>query len=201
MSGAAFRASYDRLIRRAGGGATVTIRRRNTLQNSAQGAPLVALAMAGAALAGATTISLDAPNLSGVLRAGSRFQIAGVAGTYTSQSDVETSAGALSVSISPALAGNAADNAAVTITQAFGDYTFAASRAREAAATGKKAAALLGRVRYHLSAVGASTAPVPGDLLIAPDGATERIGRVAPRRPGSLAHGWVVELGEMEVAA
>ena len=182
---------------RAGGGQTVTLRRRHTLANGVTGAPITALAMAGAALLGAQVISLDAANLTGSLPAGCVLAIAGVTGTYTTASATTAASGALSsVALTTALAGAAANDAVVTISQPYGPHTFRAARGGLSVEEVGDASQATGQARrYHLSAIGADTAPAVGDLVV--DGTVEQVVRmVRARQPGAEVHGWVIEVGD-----
>lgn len=120
-------ASSHRLVSHFGGGSTITLRRPHDLRNANDGERLTALSVSGVTALGATSIDLDSVGLEGTLPAGIELTIAGVSGTYTTQADVIASSGALSsVSILPALASEATDNAAVTVA-ASASYTAAAT--------------------------------------------------------------------------
>lgn len=162
-------AHVGRLVRWASGGAVLTLRRRNTLR-SGTGAPLSALAVKGAALAGATAITFDAPGLAGRLAGGSRWTLAGHPGPYTTLEDATVVAGEVAVTFSPALTSGVADNASVTISQGWGDYTVHAARAAVEAGT-EGAAEESGRT-YLIAAEGLEVVPESGDLLIEDDAQT-----------------------------
>lgn len=189
------RASIDRLVRRFGTGLTVTLRRPHSLANSVTGAAFAALAMASAASSGATTISLDATNLIGTLPAGCVLTIAGVSGTYTTSAAATASSGALSVVLTAGLAGAAANDAVVTITQAYGSHTFRAARGRLTTEEQGDAQRTADGRRYDLSAIGAAVTPTVGDVLV--DGTAELAVRFArERKSGAVVTGWVIETGD-----
>lgn len=74
------------------------------------------LAVNGATAAGATTINLDAGAVTGTIKAGTIFNIAGDDTDYIVTADVTAASNAFTaVPISPALQTNAADNAVVTL--------------------------------------------------------------------------------------
>lgn len=123
--------SRDRLVRRFGAGGEVTVRRHHTLTNPSTGAALATLAVNGTTALGAAVIDLDATAVQGKLVAGITFTIAGDATTYTVAADSTAASNALaSVTFTPVLAAEAADDAAVTVTSQSKDYAFKASAKR-----------------------------------------------------------------------
>ena len=73
------------------------------------------LAINGAVSAGASTIAVDATGLTGTWKKGSLFTIAGDTQVYVVTADATAASNAIaSVAVAPAIAGGAADNAAIT---------------------------------------------------------------------------------------
>lgn len=78
---------------------------------------------------GATSIDLDAASIRGTLGKGWQMTIAGDVTTYEVGADVVVASDALaSVTVSPALVAQPADDAVVTLTRAYGERTYKASR-------------------------------------------------------------------------
>lgn len=170
-----------RMIENYGDGETLTLRRTSSFSTSRS---TVALAVSGTTALGSSSITFGQAGTSGILLSGATFTIAGDGTTYTSTADAEAAqSGFVTVSITPVLAAEAADGAAVTIVSKSTDYTLA--RMRDEIATQQDAESLRGdRRRYHVSAEGATVEPRPGDLVI--DGAkTDRVLRAMPLSPGS----------------
>lgn len=121
IRGTAFRAAA-----RAGGGNTVVIRRSGVgLTAATTGQPVTTLAVDGTVALGESSLDLDAASLRGSIGQGWKFTIPGHTAAYEVQADVATSANALSgVSISPVLSHEATNDAVVTITQAYGEWTY-----------------------------------------------------------------------------
>lgn len=114
-----FEQQRDRdIIREYGGGQTKTLRKVNTA--------LVGFSVMGAVAGGATQLIADiaAGAQIGKIVKGSTFTVAGVSGTYTVAVQVESTTNAITITYTPALAGPAADNAAITWTQRYADWTY-----------------------------------------------------------------------------
>jgi len=189
-----FRDSASRLVRHFGGGGTAALRRSHTLRNSQTGTAIAALAVAGARLAGAATITLDATKLVGKIPAGLRFTIAGDATVYETTAAVEASGGALAnVPITPVLAADAADDAAVTIVRPYGEWTFFRSRGTSRGEDDLEGAGTQRR-RMHLDATGAEVTPEQGDLLVE-NGETQPIVGVDVVRVAGEAVRFSLEVG------
>lgn len=189
-----FRESASRLIRHFGSGGAVLLRRLHTLRNSQTGAAVTALAVAGARLAGVAAISLDAPKLVGRIPAGLRFTIAGDATVYETTAAVAAAAGTLAdVPITPALALDAADDAAVTIVRPYGEWSFLATRGTTRSEDDLDGAGTTRR-RYHLDATGAEVTPEQGDLLVE-DGETHPVVGVDVVAPAGATVRFALEVG------
>lgn len=185
MIGDLFRSSAAALIAHFGDGLTVSLRRPHTLRNRVTGAGLAALTVSGAHLAGVASIALTATALEGGAPAGLRFTIAGNATEYEVQAASTAASSVVTLSISPVLAANAPAGAAVTITRAYGEWTFQA--VRSSLELGEQGDGLDGsRRRYHLLASSALPTPETGDLLV-DDGATFGVLVAETFRPGSGA--------------
>jgi hypothetical protein len=190
---------HQRVIVRHGDGGTVVVRRRHTLKSQRKGTPAVSgllLMVNGAHLAGVTSLSLHATQLTGVLPKGCRFTIAGNPTIYTASAAAEAVSGALAVPLTTALAANAADGAAVTFTQPYADYSFFRQRGRvdaDVLDSGERESTK----SFHLSALtttGEAFEPLPGDLLVV--GSSERrIAQVQEINPGGGAVRWRIDLG------
>lgn len=103
-----------RIIQRVGGRLKATLRQKNTLTSDAH--------VWGGAAPGAESLIATAGD--GAIVRGSSFSVHGVSGTYTAASDSASTAGKITVSFSPPLAGPAADQAAITFTQPFGEWIY-----------------------------------------------------------------------------
>ena len=123
-----FSASNDSLIRHFGQGARAVRREVSSLGDPNTGAAVTTLAVQGVTSSGETQITLDAAALIGKLPAGAVFTITGVAGTYTTTADVTAASNALTNVPINALEAEAPDDAVVTITQDYGEKTYAAAR-------------------------------------------------------------------------
>lgn len=190
------RALRARGVRHFGDNGTVTLRRRHTLKSQRKGTPAVSgvlLLVNDAALAGAVAIGLRADLLTGRLPKGCRFTIAGNATIYTTGADAEASGGALAgVTISPALAANAADGAVVTLSTPYVDYTLTVQRGEapvDNLDTGERQTGRALHVAYT-----ADVTPEPGDLVIV-DAEAQPIAEVRPVDPGGGVAGWDLVLG------
>lgn len=116
------RGSTARLARRFGGSARATIRRPHSLKDRQKGT--VALKIDGTVAAGGSTVVLDsAGKLSGFVPAGVRLKIGADATVYETTADATVAAtGKLTLSLTPVLAAEATDDAAVTVTRAYAEY-------------------------------------------------------------------------------
>jgi hypothetical protein len=99
-----------------GDGATLTLRQDNTVR--------AALAVYGAVSGGATSLVAAGGNEKGDVVTGSKFSVAGVSGVYTVADASTAVAGRLTLNFTPALAGPAADGAALTWTQTYGETSY-----------------------------------------------------------------------------
>lgn len=149
------RAGSTRNIRRAGGGATSTLRRKNTL--------LVNLTLAAGALSGALSVTAAAAGLAGRVAAGAKFQIAGVAGTYTVAADAAVSGGQIVLTLTVGLAGAAALGAALTWTQKYAEHSYL--RAKGRTTEEDKGLVDSGTRVVHLAYDATKPAPKEGDEL------------------------------------
>lgn len=188
-----FRRSATRLMRHFSDGATITLRRRHTLKSQRRGTPTVALVVNGAHLAGVSAISLRADLLEGILLAGGKFTIAGNATVYTVQADAEATAAALSASISPVLAANAADGAAVTLTLSYVDYTFVGMRGRQDVENIDTGEASTRRL-VHLAGENAPVTPRLTDFIVL-DSDPQIIAAIHPVNTGGGVIRWECALG------
>lgn len=188
------KASADRLARHYGGGATATITRQSTLYNRSTQAPIEALEVRGAHLAGVTEIDLDATSLAGTLIKGATFTIAGDGQTYTTTADVTAVSGVLNnVPISPELQSDAANDAAVTITEPAATYTYAAAVRSYMEQQIDGTLIQSGDRKVLLSAVG-EVVNVDEDDQLTVDGTVVDIVSVQPLKPGSEVARWVVQV-------
>jgi len=179
------RAVSTAAIRYFGGDRTVTLRRRSRLVNQVSGEGVTALLADGVQALAAVTLALKATGLRGRLVAGSSLTVAGHAAPYTVQADAEaTTAGKLTVSISPALAAEVADGGTVTLAAGYADrtlYAFRGEQLLEETADGRRT----DRRAYHL--VGDDlTAPAEGDLVV----------DVRPIAPAGAPARWTVTVGD-----
>lgn len=185
------------VVRFQGDGRTCTLRRLHSLRDQSPGGAPTTLLVNGAQLAGASTLSLKGgAALTGVLVTGCKFTIAGNVTVYTTLMPTAAGAGGtlVVIPISPVLAANAGNLAVVTITQPYGDHTFAFCRGANQA--DDMEGAVRGRRRVlHLSATGATTVPEQGDLIVE-DGLT--ISRVDTSNPGAGAARYSIVIGEMQ---
>ena len=187
------RAMSQRLWARFSDSRTITVRKLSNLVNPGVAPPVSGVLVRGAALAGAATISLDATTLRGTLAWGAKFTITGVTGTYTTTGAKAAASNILSsVPITPVLAGNAADNAPVTITQEYGEFTFRALRTR--LEDEDDDAITKDWQKYHLLVHADGVEPAVNDLLY--DGAdSDYIQRVRPVAPAGAASRFIVYTG------
>ncbi len=181
--------SVRRLAARFGGGAVATVRRANTLKDENAGTVVSTLAVDGTTAAGQASINLDATRVTGTLVQGATFTIAGNATTYTVAADVTASSNALAgVTFTPVLAAEAADDAAVTITQAYGDTDYPASRAqfRQSDVDGENIR--LGD--WKLLVDTADT--IAEDAAVTFDGSRREVVQLLPLKPGEVQSGVVL---------
>ena len=193
---ARYRGSAHRIVRHFGGSSQCTFRRPHSLKSVATGGA-VSLLVRGATLAGVAVIDLDATGLAGTLPKGCTFTIAGVAGTFTTTAATEAASGILSaVPITPVIpVGGAANDAAVTLTQEYGELAFYFTRDEFAADSGQTFLERNER-RVNLSAIGAGGTPAVGDLLYSGDGQQiEYVRRVLEWAPAGVATGWTLHVG------
>lgn len=182
----------ERVIRRAGGGATAVIRRSHSLADHTEGEVLADLRVSGNHLAGAATVTLTGDSLSGAAVSGMQLTIGATA--YTVAADATAAGGSVSVTLTSGLVAPAADGAAVTISRAYGDTTWIAfqpvTEAEEG--NGENAERLLQGARIHL-AIGENEGVevLPGHLCIFA-GKTQRI-QTAALMGGAR---WVLTMGE-----
>lgn len=116
--------SVDRLVRHFGEGATATLRARHSLISPLEGSIVETLEVDGPHLQGATTVSLRAASVQGLLIQGVELAIAGDPTVYSVTANVDAEGNALAaIPITPPLQQPAADGAAVTITLAFVDVS------------------------------------------------------------------------------
>lgn len=120
----------DRLVRHFGNESTLTVRRSGeALTDPATGGVVSALAVRGTASVGAALITLDANSVFGTIGQGWKFNVAGDGTDYVVQADNTAAANIFTdVSILPVLAAEAADDAVVTITQRYGEWSYPAVR-------------------------------------------------------------------------
>lgn len=124
----------QRAARRCGGGNQVTIRRSgDAIVHGLTGQAITSLAVSGTVALGGSSLDLDGASIraGSVLGQGWKFTLAGHTAPYEVQADVEVTASSNtfeSVSISPVLSHEATDDAAATITQQYGEWTFDAFR-------------------------------------------------------------------------
>lgn len=181
-----------RRIAHGGDAAACTLRRRHTLQASGSGN--LALKVRGAVLAGASAVDLDlnGPALVGTLPAGIKFTIAGDATVYTVAATAQAAANILTaVSFTPALAANAANDAAVTITQAYGDQVYTEMRGafRKDDPMNKPE---IGNRLLYLANTGSERRPEPGDHLAS---SVETVSNVTDAGTTTTPAGWEVVMG------
>jgi hypothetical protein len=103
-----------RITRRFGGGAAAVLRQKNSL--------IEGLFVFGGAFSGAS--SLVATSGDGEVVRGAVFSLAGISGAYTVAEGAKAASGRLTLAFDPPLAGNAADAAAVTFSQPYGEYRY-----------------------------------------------------------------------------
>lgn len=188
------RALLARNVRRFGGGATVTLRRRNDLQDRSGGNLVTALELASDHLEGAATIDLVSPAgaLSGTLNEGLELTIAGAA--YRVTATARPVGDALSgVSITPSLASAAADGVpvAVPLHRQVELPTMRVSQA-EVAADGR-----LVRISgedFLVPAQSAALVPREQDVLVV-DGGQEEVTRVDTVGSTNDPAGWILRRG------
>lgn len=201
MNPGRFRSMTRRLIRRAGGGLNVTLRRSSSLNDQRTGDSASALVVAAAAIAGATTIVLElaAPALlRGELVAGATFELEGHATTYTTTAAASVSkAGELTLTFTPGLEAPSNEGDDATIVSSVVDAAYEAMQARLDEETVTPQLDGLTRV-LHLAAVVGRRAPQQDDLLLAAAGDYGRNERVAhvttlEPRPGQPVR-WTVWL-------
>jgi len=187
------RAMSERLWARFSDSRTVTVRKLSNLTNPGSAPPVANILVRGATLAGAATIDLDSTALRGTLAWGAKFTITGVSGTYTTTAATLAATNILNdVPITPVLAGNAADNAPVTITQEYGAFTFRALRTRLEDEDDE--AVMKDWQKYHLLVHADGVVPAINDLLY--DGSdTDYIVRVRPVAPAGSASRFIVYTG------
>jgi hypothetical protein len=133
---------------------TATLRRSNSIL-------FTELALDGVALAGATSLVARRDNLSKWVRAGARFQVAGVTGAYEVAADSQAEADAITLTFAPALAGPAADGAALTFTRTYGESPRTRVPSTSASRDEKNVASGLGVVLLEW----ATPEPTQGDQL------------------------------------
>lgn len=147
----------------------------------------------GVTALGATTIALRAPAVTGFLKAGDKFSIAGNAQVYTVGNQVSASNGVFSgVAISPALVAQAADGAAVT-------PTWAADTAIVCAALSYPlhlvdgTSIIQGDLQIVVAALDLAFDPAVGDVLIMSDGRRRKIVSVTSADPGDYTAFWSLQ--------
>lgn len=190
------RAMSQRIWSRFGGGRTLILRKVSNLQNIGLAPPVAGILVRGVTALGAAALSLDAATLRGTLKWGSKFTIAGAAGTFTTTASTTAALNILtSVPFTPVLPSQAADNAAVTITQDYGAFTFRALRTSFSDEDESESAFVVRDwQKYHLLVHADGVAPEVGDLLM--DGAdTDYIMRCRPVAPAGEASRWIVYTG------
>lgn len=187
-------ASIARMTRRFGGGDTATLRRPLALTSQSTGTLVTALALVGTHASGATSLTIDATSAKGTVPAGVTLTVAGVAGTYTTQADASASSNSITVTVSPGLASEGADDAVVTLTTTKVDYTL------HAAEMGSKGMPMGGGLeeagvrKLLISPVGVSVLPEVGDHIVWQSD-VYAITAAEPHRIGSDTPGVVVTLG------
>ncbi len=102
----------------------VQVRRRMTVR-----AP--GLQVRGAVLAGSTAVTIDGPGLTGAVPAGCRLRFGSDATVYATTAEATAVDGAIAITVSPALVLDVADNAAVTVTRAYGETEFSGWKGRQ----------------------------------------------------------------------
>jgi hypothetical protein len=182
--------SIDRLARHFGAGDSITVRRSHSLTDPAAG-NITTLAVNGLTAQGESSIDLDATRLEGTLPAGITFTIAGDGTTYTVASDVTAASNALSsVSFTPVLAAEAADDAVVTLATTFKDYTFLKSKRgfmeRDIGDTVDASDRKL-----IVSALGAEIVPTEDDQILE-HGEVLDVKEIRPVKPGDTEAGYVI---------
>lgn len=149
-----------RIIQRFGGGLTYALRKKNSLAK--------ALTLSAAALAGASSITVTTPgNLrrnDGKVVKGATFTLAGVTGTCTVAADATVTGNPLTITFTPVLAGPAALGAALTWSQTYAEYTYAAMNGSSQEQTEEQMIAAGELVRWLL-ADSSLPAPETGDEL------------------------------------
>lgn len=193
---ARYRHSAHRIVRHFGGAKQCVFRRPHSLKSTSTGGPPT-LQVRGAVLAGASTIDLDAAGLVGTLPKGCKFTIAAVAGTFTTTAPIEASGGILNdVPFTPVVpSGGAANDAAVTLTQEYGELTYFYTRDEFSADRGVTFLERNER-RINLSAIGAGGVPALGDILYSGDGQQiEYVKRVLEWAPAGEQTGWTLHVG------
>lgn len=190
--GTAVRAMQAANIRHFGGGARCTLRRRHTVMRNGE---LVKTFAAAAALAGATTLTITQAGAKGALLAGVEISIAGHAAPYLTTATAEAVAGALVLSISPALSGAVALNDVVTVTRDYVPESYGLLRGHREKLD-QEGSVVGDSERLHLTATATSREPQPGDLV---EITGERLRAVVSSRtvaPGAVAGRYEVTLGE-----
>lgn len=182
-----------RAISRFGDGGTMTITRRSSLSSNRSAG--LALTVQGTTAAGSASLTVGQVGANGTLLADSTLTIAGDGTTYTVQADAEAdNSGDLVLSVSPVLAAEAADGAAITLVSTSTDYPF--TRMRDEIATLTDAESLRGdRRRYHIKADGATVEPRVGDKIV--DGTkVDTIRKVMPLVPGAENLAFTIIVGD-----
>ena len=173
----------------------VLIRLRHTLANSAAGAVLSALSLVGAHSAGAVALLCDAPALTGAAVKGMQVTVGAV--LYTVTASARAAGRQITLSISPPLAAGAADNAAVTIAQPYGDTTWASARVAAAAEESEsgEGQAVVSGLRLRLAIGDNQGVRIPVGAVALYRGQTLRVERAELLGAGQDA-AWRVDLGE-----
>jgi hypothetical protein len=178
------RALVDRATAYYGGGGTVTVRRRHSLISA--GKILDPVTLDGVHAAGATTLTLKATRLSGILLPLIRLTIAGQVVEATNE--VRAAGNKLAaVTITPGLTAERADGTVVAI-EGHRDFTFRRMRGHQASELSEEGTST-GKQTVLLSTRGALTEPRSDDQLIL-GGLPEELEDVQAIQPGDVPWGW-----------
>jgi hypothetical protein len=177
----------DRIIQRIGRKATAVLRKQNDIP------PTVPMQVAGTAAAGTTQLTADAQIKTKLGRAvkGSKFTIAGVTGSFTLSEACESALATIVLKFTPALpTGGAANDALITWTQTYADWTFYQMRPAQTETTDK--AVEKGTRVFQLAYKSGNEAPEVGDTLAGLP--VIEVKPIAPGGPGTESR-WRVVTG------
>lgn len=192
-----FRGTARRLVRRFGGGATVTITRANALRAGNTGDALTALTVRGSHLLGATTVDLEATKVRGQLKPGLEVTIDGNLHTVGAGRFVASSNRLDGVVISPGLVGALSGGETATVTASKTWTLEYAGRGFREQDLGSQIQATDRKFLCHLTGVPALHVPTEEDKLTDSNGRIRSISNVRPQGGGASPFAVVIQVGKV----